>query len=127
MISWLKNQRIVRYRTFQLRFATGVGRNGDLIEGCNAGLAHRLDVETSGGVLVGKTDQAWENLRDQFHNHQVYKEYLCLTNGVVRKGGFVEKLIRPADMNIPKSKSSSKRLQVGALESRLFFVRFGEI
>ena len=84
-----------------------VTRTAQQINGCNAGLAHRLDRETSGCVLVGKTDEAWESLREQFDENGVYKEYICLANGVIKQRGFVDKHIKPANLNGNGSKSGN--------------------
>jgi 23S rRNA pseudouridine1911/1915/1917 synthase len=46
-----------------------------------AGLAHRLDTETSGVLLVARTPSAWTNLRRQFRGRGVRKEYLALVHG----------------------------------------------
>ncbi len=45
------------------------------------GLVNRLDRETSGLVLVAKTQQAFENLRGQFRDRQIGKSYLGLVWG----------------------------------------------
>jgi 23S rRNA pseudouridine1911/1915/1917 synthase len=46
------------------------------------GLVHRLDRETSGLVLVAKTQSAFEHLRSQFHLRQIKKIYRALVWGV---------------------------------------------
>lgn len=46
-----------------------------------AGLVHRLDNDTSGLVLVAKTNDAYEKLRGQFDEGKVVKEYLALVIG----------------------------------------------
>ena len=43
-----------------------------------AGLAHRLDIDTSGVILAARTPDAWHNLRQQFSAHRVGKRYLAL-------------------------------------------------
>jgi 23S rRNA pseudouridine1911/1915/1917 synthase len=45
------------------------------------GLVHRLDTETSGLVLVAKTQRSFESLRAQFHHRQIGKTYLALVWG----------------------------------------------
>ena len=49
--------------------------------GDRAGIVHRLDRETSGLLLVAKTQKAFENLQDQFKERKVEKEYVCLAHG----------------------------------------------
>lgn len=46
-------------------------------------LVHRLDRETSGVLLVAKTQKAAQSLASQFQNKTAYKEYLALLNGNV--------------------------------------------
>ena len=47
------------------------------------GIVHRLDRDTSGLLVVAKTDAALENLSDQFRDRTVYKSYLALVHGRV--------------------------------------------
>jgi 23S rRNA pseudouridine1911/1915/1917 synthase len=51
----------------------GVGRPG---------IVHRLDKETTGVMVVAKTDQAHRALADQFATRTLQKEYLALVAGV---------------------------------------------
>lgn len=46
------------------------------------GIVHRLDRDTSGVILVAKTDQAHANLSQQFQNRTVEKEYYCIVTPV---------------------------------------------
>ncbi|CEM03623.1 unnamed protein product [Vitrella brassicaformis CCMP3155] len=50
------------------------------------GIAHRLDSETSGALLVAKSPAMWMYLRLLFDAQQVGKEYVCLTHGRVPPG-----------------------------------------
>ena len=45
------------------------------------GLVHRLDKDTSGIILVAKTEEALANLSDQFKNRLVVKKYMALVKG----------------------------------------------
>jgi 23S rRNA pseudouridine1911/1915/1917 synthase len=45
------------------------------------GIVHRLDRETSGAILVAKTDAAHRGLAEQFAARTVQKEYLALVGG----------------------------------------------
>jgi 23S rRNA pseudouridine1911/1915/1917 synthase len=47
------------------------------------GIVHRLDRDTSGLLVVAKTDAALENLSDQFRDRTVYKSYVALVHGRV--------------------------------------------
>jgi 23S rRNA pseudouridine1911/1915/1917 synthase len=53
------------------------------------GLVHRLDRETSGLVLVAKTQAAFEDLRLQFRRRQVKKTYLAMVWGIAEAEGSV--------------------------------------
>ena len=46
-----------------------------------AGIVHRLDVGTSGLMIVAKTDIAYIRLKDAFRNHEVEKTYHALVQG----------------------------------------------
>ncbi|GAB4536753.1 MAG: RluA family pseudouridine synthase [Anaerolineae bacterium] len=45
------------------------------------GIVHRLDKDTSGLVVVAKTEEALKHLRSQFKSRQVQKTYLALVRG----------------------------------------------
>lgn len=47
------------------------------------GIVHRLDRDTSGLLVVAKTETALENLSDQFRDRSVYKSYVALVHGRV--------------------------------------------
>ena len=47
------------------------------------GIVHRLDRDTSGLLVVAKTEAALENLSDQFRARTVYKSYAALVHGRV--------------------------------------------
>ena len=55
-----------------------------------AGALHRIDTGTSGLVLVAKTRQVFESMRDQFVARAVEKKYLALVEGSVAAGGTLE-------------------------------------
>ena len=46
------------------------------------GIVHRLDRDTTGVIVVAKTDHAHEHLAAQFKNREVEKEYLALVSGL---------------------------------------------
>ncbi len=49
------------------------------------GIVHRLDKDTSGLLVVAKTDEVLANLQNQFKTRTVKKEYLCLVHGEVKE------------------------------------------
>ena len=58
------------------------------------GIVHRLDRETSGLIVVAKTDKAHRGLATQFADRILHKEYLALVCGVPRLlSGVVDKPI----------------------------------
>jgi 23S rRNA pseudouridine1911/1915/1917 synthase len=48
-----------------------------------SGLVHRLDKETSGLMVLAKTAQTFQNLKNQFKTRQTAKKYLALVHGNV--------------------------------------------
>jgi 23S rRNA pseudouridine1911/1915/1917 synthase len=46
------------------------------------GIVHRIDKDTSGLLVVAKTDAAHEGLAKQFADHSIHRAYLALTGGV---------------------------------------------
>jgi 23S rRNA pseudouridine1911/1915/1917 synthase len=51
--------------------------------GVRPGIVHRLDRDTSGLLVVAKTESALENLSDQFRDRTVFKSYVALVHGRV--------------------------------------------
>ncbi|ACY14440.1 RluA family pseudouridine synthase [Haliangium ochraceum] len=51
-----------------------------------AGLAHRLDIDTSGVLVAARTQKAWHALRAAFGSGAVEKHYLALTFGAPSSG-----------------------------------------
>ena len=47
------------------------------------GIVHRLDRDTSGLLVVAKTEAALENLSEQFRDRTVFKSYIALVHGRV--------------------------------------------
>jgi len=55
------------------------------------GLVHRLDKDTSGVMVIAKTDQAHRHLSGQFKQHTITRVYEALVWGVPKKGhGLIE-------------------------------------
>src|SRR3569833_3609810 len=51
------------------------------------GIVHRIDKDTSGLLVVAKTDVAHEGLAKQFAAHSIDRRYLAIVNGVPRATG----------------------------------------
>lgn len=63
-------------------FHVGIGLKG--IGGVmRPGIVHRLDKDTSGLIIIAKTDIAHQNLVEQFKSRQVEKYYKALVKGVM--------------------------------------------
>ena len=55
-----------------------------------AGIVHRLDKDTSGLLVVAKTERTRQYLIGQLQEHAVEREYLTIVSGVMVAGGTVE-------------------------------------
>ena len=55
-----------------------------------AGALHRIDADTSGLVLVARSEESFVRLRSQFTEQSVKKTYLALVEGSVAVGGTLE-------------------------------------
>lgn len=63
---------------------------------------HRLDMDTSGILVLGLTARAQRELSQQFHDREVSKRYEALLDGVVEEsGGIVELPLRLDPENRP--------------------------
>ncbi len=49
------------------------------------GIVHRLDKDTSGLIVVAKSDEIHEALSEQFRERKVYKSYVALVHGATEK------------------------------------------
>jgi 23S rRNA pseudouridine1911/1915/1917 synthase len=88
------------------------------------GIVHRLDRDTSGILLVAKTDRAHQMLSRQMRKRTLRKEYLALAAGVprVRKGEVTFAIGRdPRDRKKMKAFKSTDEAPSGAREARTFY------
>ena len=56
-------------------------RNPQSKEHPRPGIVHRLDKDTSGLIVVAKTESAHQHLADQFRDREVFKSYVALVHG----------------------------------------------
>lgn len=77
------------------------------------GIVHRLDKDTSGVMVLAKTQESFENLKRQFKKHRAKKEYLALVFGVPKMSeGRINQAIIRSKQNpsrrtiVPKNKES---------------------
>lgn len=54
------------------------------------GIVHRLDKDTSGVMVVAKTDEAYEALVEAFQERRVEKTYYAVCRGVIRQSGIID-------------------------------------
>jgi 23S rRNA pseudouridine1911/1915/1917 synthase len=67
------------------------------------GIVHRLDRDTSGVIIVAKTDDAYKHLKQQFHDHTVKKHYRALVIGTFRSPrGVIKEPIGRSNQDIRK-------------------------
>ena len=57
----------------------------DVGDSLRPGIVHRLDKDTSGIMVIAKTENVHRLLVDGFKNHQLQKEYLALLHGVLKE------------------------------------------
>ena len=68
-------------------------------------VAHRLDMGTSGLLIVAKTLDAYHDLQQQFIKHEVKKKYVAMLEGRCKKEevkGTISLPLRPDPMNRPR-------------------------
>jgi 23S rRNA pseudouridine1911/1915/1917 synthase len=86
------------------RFGTNEGGTGSN----RPGIVHRLDKDTSGLIVVAKTEQIQEALSDQFRDREVYKRYIALVHGSLdQNAGSI-------DAPIGRNKHNRLRMKVAA-------------
>lgn len=73
------------------------------------GIVHRIDKDTSGLLVVAKTDVAHEGLARQFAAHSITRKYLAIVSGVpLLPGGTVD---------APLARSSANRKKIAIVEA----------
>jgi len=84
------------------------------------GIVHRLDRDTSGLMVVAKTESAHENLQDQFRARTVFKSYAALVHGRVKeeKGQIDQPLARD-----PRNRTRMAVVRAGRTALSLYRVR----
>ena len=71
-----------------------------------SGIVHRLDKDTSGVMVIAKTQQSFENLKKQFVDHSVKKIYITLVSGDCNDKGEIISYI----VHDPKRKQAMKAI-----------------
>ena len=73
-------------------------------------MVHRLDMDTSGLMVVARTTDAYRHLQRQFlpvqqngiFSHAIHKKYVALLDGIVHGEGDINLPMRPAPMDRPR-------------------------
>jgi 23S rRNA pseudouridine1911/1915/1917 synthase len=68
------------------------------------GIVHRIDKDTSGLLVVAKTDVAHEGLAKQFAAHSIDRRYLAIVNGVPK--------VAEGTVDAPLARSSANRKKI---------------
>jgi len=74
------------------------------------GIVHRIDKDTSGLLVVAKTDVAHEGLAKQFAAHSIGRRYLAIVNGVPKT--------REGTVDAPLARSAANRKKIAIIEGR---------
>jgi 23S rRNA pseudouridine1911/1915/1917 synthase len=72
------------------------------------GIVHRIDKDTSGLLVVAKTDVAHEGLAKQFAAHSIDRRYLAIVNGVPRSS--------EGKIDAPLARSAANRKKIAIVE-----------
>lgn len=64
---------------------TVMGTGGVVVPIVRPGIVHRLDKDTSGALVIAKTQAAFEHLKKQFQDHLVLKTYEAFVYGAPKK------------------------------------------
>lgn len=83
-------------------FSEGKIRKSETDEEFNSrgGIVHRLDKDTSGVLVIAKTSETFQNLKNQFKDRKTVKKYLALVHGkVVPDFGVIDAPIERSPFN----------------------------
>jgi 23S rRNA pseudouridine1911/1915/1917 synthase len=74
------------------------------------GIVHRIDKDTSGLLVVAKTDVAHEGLARQFAAHSIDRRYLAIVNGVPK--------VKEGVVDAPLARSAVNRKKIAIVEGK---------
>lgn len=63
------------------------------------GIVHRLDKDTSGLILIAKTDESYFEFVKLFKEHRIEKKYMAIVHGKVESNGLIDKPIGRSHRN----------------------------
>lgn len=68
-------------------------------------VVHRLDMSTSGLLLVAKSKEVHKALQEQFHQHSIHKQYLAVLEGeVTAENGQIDLPLAPDYLDRPRQR-----------------------
>ncbi len=81
------------------------------------GIVHRLDKDTSGVMVIAKTQEAFEGLKALFKERKIKKHYLAIVDGVIKEPrgkidfpvgrvGLKMAVVRPNQRELPKQRDA---------------------
>ncbi len=94
------NETVADWFVYNYPEAKNVGESQKLTDGTllqRPGIVHRLDTDTSGVLVLAKTQQAHERLKTAFQKHEIQKTYIACIYGVPKA--------REGDINFPIGRS----------------------
>jgi 23S rRNA pseudouridine1911/1915/1917 synthase len=74
------------------------------------GIVHRIDKDTSGLLVVAKTDVAHEGLAKQFAAHTIERRYLAIVNGIPKAA--------QGTIDAPLARSATNRKKIAIVEGK---------
>ena len=74
------------------------------------GIVHRIDKDTSGLLVVAKTNVAHEGLARQFAAHSIDRRYLAIVNGIPKA--------KEGTIDAPLARSAANRKKIAIVEGR---------
>ncbi len=84
------------------------------------GIVHRLDRDTSGIMIVAKTQESFEYLKSLFERHEVKKIYLALVRGVPKeKSGTIDAPIGMKNGTVKRSVHGGRMVKEAVTEYRV--------
>lgn len=93
----------------------GVGENED-----RPGIVHRLDKDTSGALVVAKTNETFQKLKRLFKKREIKKTYLALVHGDLQpEEGEIDYPIYLSPDHFPKREALQDNTQKEKIDTRL--------
>lgn len=103
-----------------------LGRLPMLMGDHRPGIVHRLDRDTSGVMVLARTPEAMEGLREAFRSRRVHKEYLAIVHGAPEPSAFTVE--EPLGPEAPGADRQCVRADGRPSRTRFEFVeRLGEL